>query len=289
MLKTNFMVFFFFFTTLQLLASDKQPHSIEQNASKAITSFNLLKVNNHLISSDIFPTKKANALRYKFKKNEKKVILNQLINDEIAIQYAFTYLKLDDNISDEKKRLAYGLKLIDKIAVKELFTTISDKNASDYYTAHKKDYWHKKMYEASHILVKDENLSKSLIKKIKASKDKTKVFQTLAKKHSTDLAAKNGGYLGHFESKIMVKPFKDALEKLKIGDFTKSPVKTKFGYHIILLHNIAEEGYIPFERIKDEIKFKLANDKKAQWFEKTLLPLKKKATIDYLFDVNKSY
>ena len=289
MLRINIIIYFLFFSTFQLLAIDKTTHSIEQNATKTITPFKLLKVNNHLISSDIFPKKKANALRYKFKKNEKKVILNQLINDEIAIQYAFNYLKLDDNISDEKKRLAYGLKLIDKIAVKELFTTISDKNASDYYNAHKKDYWHKKMYEASHILLKDENLSKSLIKKIESSKNMIKEFQTLAKKYSTDLAAKKGGYLGHFESKIMVKPFKDALEKLKIGDFTKSSVKTKFGYHIILLHNIAEEGYIPFERIKDDIKFKLANDKKAQWFEKTLLPLKKKATIKYLFDVNKSY
>ena len=288
MLKIYFL--FFCSLTLQLLADNQLSNLAENNSTKNLTSpFNLVKVNKHTITTKLLGAKKVHAFIYKFNSKDRNAILNQLVNDEIAIEYAFNYLKLEDNISDEKKRLDLGLKQINKIVIQESIKNISDENASEYYKIHKKMFWHKKHYEASHILVYDKNISVKLLKELNKTSDLNSTFKKLAKEFSKDRSSKKGGYLGHFESKIMVKPFKDALEKLKIGDFTKSPVKTKFGYHIILLHNIAEEGYIPFERIKDDIKRILAEKNKNEWFEKTLLPLKKKATIDYLFDVNKSY
>ena len=280
MLKINFIVFFSFFLISQTFA--------ETNNSQPKT-FKLLKINQHTITSNIFPAKKVNALLYVFNKNEKKAILNQLINDEIAIEYAFNYLKLEDNISDEVERLAYGLKLIDKISIKEIFKKISDKNASLYYKENKQNYWHKKNFEASHILVADKNTSLKLLQQLKSSSDLKSTFYKLAEKFSKDLSAKRKGYLGHFESKIMVKPFREALEKLKIGQYTLSPVKTKFGYHIILLHNIVEEGYIPFEKVKKEIKYTLAKKMQREWYKTTLMPLKEKAKIHYFFDINKTY
>ncbi len=252
------------------------------------TTIKLVKVNNHTITTNILGPKKVHALLHKFTNSERKSILNQLINDEIAMQYAFKYLKIEDNISDEKKRLSFGLKKINDIALKESIKTISDKNASDFYKANKKLFWHDKHYEASHILLNDKNLTIELIDKLNKASDVNSTFKTLAKKYSTDRSSKKGGYIGHFESKIMVKEFRDALEKLKVGEYTHKPIKTPFGYHIILLHSINPKGYFPFDEVKDGIKTNLAKGLKNDWFKKTLLPLKAKADIMYLFDFNQT-
>ena len=290
MLKTNLIVFFLLFSTSKIIADTEKLQLAENNVSKkANNSFNLLKINNHLITSDIFPIKKANALRYKFKKNEKKAILNQLINDEIAIQYAFNYLKLEDNITNEIERRNYGLTLIHKIATKEIFLSISDDNASSYYKTNQQDFWHKKNFRASHILVKDKNTSLKLLEELQSSKNLNDDFQRLAKKYSTGPSSKKGGYLGYFESSIMVQPFKDAIEKLTIGKYTTKPVKTRFGYHIILLHDIVGKGYFPFKEVEKNIKLTMVQKTKNKWLEKTLLPLKEKAKIHYFFDINKTY
>jgi len=262
----------------------------ELNTSKENNSnFELVKVNNHTITSKILGPKKVNALVHKFTNSERKSIINQLVNDEIAIQYAFDYLKKDDNFTDEKKRLDFGLKEINDIALKESIKSISDKNASNIYKTFKKDFWHEKHYEASHILLTDKNTSIKVLNLLKKSSDLNSTFQELAKKYSKDRSAKDGGYLGHFESKIMVKEFKEALEKLAVHKYTTKAVRTRFGYHIILLHSIKPKGYFPFDDVKDQIKEKMARNTKNQWFEKTLLPLKKKAKIKYIFDVNATH
>lgn len=254
-----------------------------------LSSIELVKVNKHIVTSAVLGPKKLHALIHKFTKSEKVSIINQLINDEIAIQYAYKYLKIEDNMSNEKERLNFGLQQINNIALTESIKNISDKNASTFYEAHRKDYWHAKHHEASHILVHDKNISIKLSNLLKKSSDLNSTFQTLAKKYSKDRSSKNGGYLGHFESKIMVKPFKTTLEKLNIGTYTQKAIKTRFGYHIILLHSIKKEGYFSFEEIKETIKLKLAKEIKDKWFEQTLLPIKKKAKINYLLDMNSTH
>jgi len=257
-----------------------------KNSNDNNSSFELVKVNNHTITTKILGAKKIHALVHKFTNSEKEALINQLINDEIAIQYAFTYLKKDDNFTDEKKRLDFGLKAIHNIALKESIKSISDENASNIYKAFKKDFWHEKHYEASHIMVKDKNTSLKILDLLNKSSDVNTTFKELAKKYSKDRSAKNGGYLGHFDPKIMVKEFREALEKLTPHKYTTKPVKTRFGYHIILLHSINPKGYFSFDEVKDQIKERMARNIKNEWFKKTLLPLKKRAKIKYLFDVN---
>ena len=275
--------------TLVFLNFSANANKLNNTKEQNLTFVKLVKVNEHTITSNILGPKKLKAFIYKFNSKERTSILNQLINDEIAVQYAWKYLKIDDNISNEKKRLELGLKHIHEIAITESIKTISDSNASSFYKNNKKKFWHEKHYEASHILVYDKNISIKLLEKLKGSSDLNSTFKKLAQKFSKDRSSKYGGYLGHFESKIMVKPFKDALENLKIGKYTQKAIRTRFGYHIILLHDIEPKGYIPFERIKNDIKFDLANQYKNRWFEKTLLPLKEKAKIHYFFDINKTY
>ena len=103
--------------------------------------------------------------------------------------------------------------------------------------------------KASHILIKpdvdsdatDEEKQKAenkakkeaekIIKKLKDGED----FAKLAKEYSDDTStAKDGGNLGYFNTDDMDENFMDAVKKLNNNEYTKEPVKTQYGYHIIL-------------------------------------------------------
>lgn len=82
---------------------------------------------------------------------------------------------------------------------------------------------------ASHILVDKNSQALKIIEELNSG---TK-FEDLAKKYSTCPSGKRGGALGKFGRGQMVKPFENAAFELKVGETTKEPVKTQFGYHII--------------------------------------------------------
>lgn len=83
--------------------------------------------------------------------------------------------------------------------------------------------------KASHILVEKQSQALKILHELDDGTD----FRELAKKYSTCPSGKRGGDLGSFGRGQMVKPFEDAAFKLNVGDVTKVPVKTQFGYHII--------------------------------------------------------
>lgn len=82
---------------------------------------------------------------------------------------------------------------------------------------------------ASHILVKTEQEAKKIISEIKSYED----FCRLAEENSLCPSGKKGGDLGFFKRGQMVKPFEDVAFAIQVGNFT-TPVKTQFGYHIII-------------------------------------------------------
>ena len=82
---------------------------------------------------------------------------------------------------------------------------------------------------ASHILVEKQSQALKLLEELKGGAN----FEDLAKKHSTCPSGKRGGNLGAFGRGQMVKPFEKAAFNLNVGETTKEPVKTQFGYHII--------------------------------------------------------
>lgn len=86
-------------------------------------------------------------------------------------------------------------------------------------------------YRARHILVSSEPFAKLIIQQL----EKGANFATLAEQDSIDSSKSNGGELGWFTANNMVKPFADAVEALKPGEFTHTPVHTQYGWHIIEL------------------------------------------------------
>lgn len=103
------------------------------------------------------------------------------------------------------------------------------------------------------------NKAKDLIKEINDAEDKLEKFKELAKKNSDDGSATKGGLLDPFNRGVMVEPFEDAAVSLKVGEYSKEPVKSQFGYHIIYKEKQEEKGKL--EDLKESIKDAIAKDK----------------------------
>jgi peptidyl-prolyl cis-trans isomerase C len=105
-------------------------------------------------------------------------------------------------------------------------------------------------YKARHILVKTEDEAKKVIAQLKKGKD----FAELAKKESTGPSGPKGGDLGWFAAGQMVPPFSEAVKALKDKAYTTEPVKTQFGYHVILREEARAQTPPPFDTVKEQIR-----------------------------------
>ncbi len=110
---------------------------------------------------------------------------------------------------------------------------------------------------ARHILVATEDEAKAIIAELK----KGTAFDKLAKEKSTDKASgAEGGDLGWFKKSDMVKEFADAAFALKKGELSDNPVKTQFGYHVILLEDRRKAPPPSFEEMSEQIREELARE-----------------------------
>lgn len=154
--------------------------------------------------------------------------------------------------------------------------------------------------KASHILIKpdvdsdatDEEKQKAenkakkeaekIIKKLKDGED----FARLAKEYSDDTStAKDGGNLGYFNTDDMDENFMDAVKKLNNNEYTKEPVKTQYGYHIIL--KVDQKDKPKLKEVKDDIKTTLANAKlngNSTLHYQTLIDIREKNNIKWQDD-----
>lgn len=127
-------------------------------------------------------------------------------------------------------------------------------------------------YKARHILVEDKDKALELI----AELDKGADFSEMAKENSTGPSGKSGGDLGWFSPKQMVPPFSEAVATMKKGEYTKEPVQTQFGWHIIILDDVRESTPPPFDQVKEQLKMFVQNQKIQAYISK----LKEGASID---------
>lgn len=109
----------------------------------------------------------------------------------------------------------------------------------------------RKQYLSRHILVKQEDEAKAIIEQLQGGGD----FAAIAKEKSTDTGSREeGGQLGWSEPERFVAPFGDALRQLKKGEFTKQPVQTQFGFHVVQLMDDRPVPFPEFDTVKSEIR-----------------------------------
>ncbi|MDR1828788.1 MAG: peptidylprolyl isomerase [Methylobacteriaceae bacterium] len=158
--------------------------------------------------------------------------------------------KLDQ--SEEYKRLAeYAITktLSDEYLQSELKKRVTDEALKKLYDTLVAQLKPEEEIRASHILVKTEEEAKKVVERLAAGED----FSAIAKEVSTDpTAAMNGGELGYFTRERMVPEFADAAFAMEVGK-TSAPVKTSFGWHVILLQDKRPKQPPTFEEIKSQL------------------------------------
>lgn len=108
-----------------------------------------------------------------------------------------------------------------------------------------------KEYNARHILVGTREEAKAII----AQLGKKAKFEKLAEKSMDSGSAEQGGSLGWAVPNNFVPPFANALLNLKKGEYTKEPVETQYGWHVIKLEDV--RNLPPYEELKPQLQQRL--------------------------------
>jgi foldase protein PrsA len=134
---------------------------------------------------------------------------------------------------------------------------ITDEELKAYFDENKDSLGEAEQVKASHILVEDEAVAKEIKQKLADGAD----FAELAKEYSTDEGSKeNGGELGFFARGTMVTEFEDAAFTLPINQISE-PVKSDYGYHIIIVEEKKEAKVANYDDSKAAIKETLIEQK----------------------------
>ena len=127
-------------------------------------------------------------------------------------------------------------------------------------------------YKSRHVLVEKEEDAKAIIAKL----DKGEKFSELAKQSKDPGSKDKGGELGWSSPAAYVKPFGEALTKLKKGEYTKTPVHSDFGYHVIQLDDSRPANPPPFDQVKPQLQQRASQ----QQIETLVKELRSKAKVD---------
>ena len=215
---------------------------------------------------------------YKTDDEEKNYIDKQL---ETIKYYYETYYKSQYK-SFQEYLTQNGVESEDELKENIRLTYKRNKAVKDYVKSIITDKEIEKYYDeeifgdisASHILIKpeyddnasDEEKKEAEKKALKEAKEviaklkKGEGFAELAKEYSDDSSnSKSGGKLADFNHGQMVEAFEDAAKELKVGSYTTTPVKTEFGYHIIL--KTAQKDKPALKEVKDDIISDLTDEK----------------------------
>ncbi len=213
---------------------------------------------------------------------QQKRVINQAIERKLLSKEALkSGIEKDEEFKKTLKSIKADLAL--EIWMKRVFEkiTVTEEEVKAYFDKNKDLFVQEETVKARHIVVADEKAAKEIIKELGDLKGEalTKKFIELAKTKSTGPSGANGGDLGWFNKKQMVGAFSEAAFGQAKGEFTKTPVKTQFGYHVILTEDKKGGEKVKFEDAKTQIEAGLKMEKFRDKVQKKAKALRDKATI----------
>lgn len=158
-----------------------------------------------------------------------------------------------DKDPDFQRRMAFLQQraLHSEVIDKDVGAKITDADVRARYDKQMADTPPVNEVKARHILVKTKEEAEAIVKQL----DGGAKFEDLAAQHTTDPSGKTtGGDLGYFAPGQMVPEFEKAAFALNVGQYTKEPVQSQFGWHIIKLEESRATAAPPFEEVKDRVK-----------------------------------
>ncbi|PCH60898.1 MAG: peptidylprolyl isomerase [Gammaproteobacteria bacterium] len=180
-----------------------------------------------------------------------------------------TQAEYTDRVVEIKRQLLqeyYIQKKIDEV--------VTDEALMAEYATITADFKAEDEVKARHILLAEEEQAKDVISKLDAGGD----FVELAKELSTGPSGPTGGDLGYFVKGRMVPEFSEVAFTLEKGTYSKTAVKTQFGWHVILVEDRRATKAPAFEGMRKQLKDNLSS----QTVTSLLETLKASATVDII-------
>jgi peptidyl-prolyl cis-trans isomerase C len=212
------------------------------------------------------------------------------IKQRLEAGQSFESLLAEMGIAIETMRTQVGqASAIQKLLEVEVYpqAMVSEKDSRIFFENNPQYFKKPEEVKASHILIQvapdasdEEKLAarkkiEDIQKKIEAGDD----FADLARQYSEGPSNVNGGDLGYFDRRKMVKPFADTAFDLKPGQVSNI-VETRFGFHLIKVYDKRAKSAYVFEDIKDRLGELLQQQKMQEETVRYLEGLRKTATIN---------
>jgi len=186
-----------------------------------------------------------------------KRVVEELVNQELFYQDAIKsgmdkeeeFQKQIEKVKADILKQYYVSKLMSK-------TTVDDTEIFNFYGANREMFVDKEEVKAKHILVSSEEEANKIVDEINGGL----AFEEAAKKYSTCPSSQEGGDLGFFSAGQMVPEFEKVAFSQKSGEMS-APVKTQFGYHIILTEEKKPAGIMPYDKAKELIRQHLSGQR----------------------------
>lgn len=210
----------------------------------------------------------------RFSDEQRRITVLKAYLDMLALAKAAIKEGIDKSETYNKRMAVMRDNVLQQLYFKQ--TVVDQISDADLETLYKKEVAalpKEDEVKARHILVKTKKEAEAIIKRL----NKGESFEEIAKKNSTDGSAAVGGDLGYFSHGQMVKPFEDAAFGLKVGEYTKKPVESPFGWHIIKIEDRRVKQPPVFDDVKEMLRTQLIKER----YQKLIADLRKKIDVKY--------
>ena len=184
--------------------------------------------------------------------------LDVFVNSELVYQAA-QKAKIEETPEYQRQLVTAKEDLARKLYLEKVVDEqVNDKAIQDLYDEYKAKFESQKEIKAKHILVDSEDKAEEVINKLKKGED----FVKLANEYSKDQVE-----LGYFTEDMMVPEFSKAAFSMDKGEFSKKPVKTEFGWHVILVEDVRASKPLELKDVEPQLRNMVTQQVIAKTFE----------------------
>ena len=204
------------------------------------------------------------------------ILINLVIDSRLIAKQARKEGIADEPEVKAQVELVQDMVLEQTLLTRHLQDKISEEALRERYENMIKDEKAREQVHAKHILVAERSQAEEAIRKL----DEGAEFDQLAEEVSAGPSAEAGGDLGYFSRGDMIPAFSEVAFALEPGTYSRTPVQTEFGWHVIKVEDRRVADPPPFEQVQGQLQQQLAMELRTQYVEQ----LREKAEITRLYE-----
>ncbi|APH67010.1 peptidyl-prolyl cis-trans isomerase [Bacillus sp. LR_5] len=213
------------------------------------------------------------------KKNNLKVSKNEIDREFLLIKAVNNSFYEDEHTTEKewKNQIRYNI-LLEELLTRDI--DISNKELKSFYNKNKELYQFDDSYRIRHIVVKDEEEAREVLKELKGGSS----FEAVAAERSTDrYTSPYGGDLGFVTeaSDNIPSAYIEEAKTLKEDEWSDEPIKVSNGYAVIQLKEKLKARTFSYDEVKDQIRRQIAMDQLGD--KATVKTLWKEADVSWFY------